>query len=147
MANKPYVHEKWTAPDYTVEDEGWNEYITETAGFVPLEVRFKQMEQAGIRRQFLESDFTSSDLRDIYLHPDFTYDENAELEEIDAKRRAQREYIEYLLEEKDRNANVSEKAVRSDAEVREAAREQMRLNAKANEQLKEKGSPSKASEA
>ena len=27
------------------EIEGWDEDIVETAGFIPLEVRFKQMEQ------------------------------------------------------------------------------------------------------
>ena len=29
-----------------------NEYICETAGFVPLEVKFKRFEQAGIRAPF-----------------------------------------------------------------------------------------------
>ena len=38
------------------EPEGWNEDIVETAGFVPLAVKFKQMEQAGIRAQFFQSE-------------------------------------------------------------------------------------------
>lgn len=41
------------SPKSYPEIEGWNDEITETAGFIPLEVRFKQMEQAGIRAQFL----------------------------------------------------------------------------------------------
>lgn len=55
--------------DFTL-DEDLNADITETAGFVPLEVKFRQFEQNGIRAQFSESDFTSSDLREIYLSPD-----------------------------------------------------------------------------
>ena len=51
---------------------GWDEDIVETAGFVPLEVRFKQMEQAGFRAQFFESEFSSKDVTDMYLnHPEF----------------------------------------------------------------------------
>ena len=67
---------------YTIDDwnnlerqSGWqpekNPVIVETAGFVPLEVRFKRFEENGIRAQFSAAEFSSSDLRDIYLHPDF----------------------------------------------------------------------------
>ena len=38
--------------------KGWDEVIVETAGFVPLAVRFKQMEQAGYRARFNESEFS-----------------------------------------------------------------------------------------
>lgn len=44
-----------------------NERIVETAGFVPLEVKFKQFEQNGIRAQLVASDFDSSDMRQIYF--------------------------------------------------------------------------------
>ena len=50
---------KWEEP------EGWTEDIVETAGFIPLEVRFKQMEQAGIQAQFLQSEFTSFDVQSM----------------------------------------------------------------------------------
>ena len=47
-----------------------NEYICETAGFEPLEVRLKRFEQQGLLRQVQRSDITSADLREMYLNPD-----------------------------------------------------------------------------
>ena len=67
--------------------EDFGKVVVETAGFVPLEVRFKRMQENGIIAQFHEGDFTSSDWRDIYLnHPDFDIDENDELEDIQEKQ-------------------------------------------------------------
>ena len=64
------------------EIEGWNEDIVETAGFVPLEVRFKQMEQAGLRSQFFENEFNSHDVTDMYLnHPEFDITPEDDIEE------------------------------------------------------------------
>lgn len=53
------------APTTLPEKE--NERIVETAGFVPLDVKFKQFEQNGIRAQLVASDFDSSDMRQIYF--------------------------------------------------------------------------------
>lgn len=41
--------------------------IVETAGFVPLEVRFKRMEQSGYVAQFYTSQFDSDDYRQIFM--------------------------------------------------------------------------------
>lgn len=94
-----YTVEKFE--DYGHSDTGWhpdkNPVIVETAGFVPLEVKFKRFEEAGIRAQFSESEFTSSDLRDIYLHPDFSLNQYDDLEEIERKEAARQAYIEQLL--------------------------------------------------
>lgn len=57
---------KLKLPLTTLPEEG-NERIVETAGFVPLEVKFKQFEQAGIRAQLVSSDFDAQDMRDIYF--------------------------------------------------------------------------------
>lgn len=82
--------------------EDWNEVLVETAGFEPLEVKFKRMEEAGYRAQFQESDFTSSDLRSIYLNPDFQITEEDELEDIQEKDLARAQYVQQLLQEKKR---------------------------------------------
>lgn len=75
--------------------------VTETAGFEPLEVRFKKMEQAGFRAQFFESDFDSADLREIYLHhPEFTLQEGDELEDVIEKDAMRSAFIRGLLEKK-----------------------------------------------
>lgn len=75
--------------------------VTETAGFEPLEVRFKKMEQAGFRAQFFESDFDSADLREIYLHhPEFTLQEGDELEDVIEKDALRSAFISELLAKK-----------------------------------------------
>lgn len=43
-----------------------NEYIVETAGFVPLSVKFKQFEQNGYIAKFNVDDFDSSDYNSLY---------------------------------------------------------------------------------
>lgn len=43
-----------------------NSYITETAGFVPLAVKFKRFIENGMIARFNENDFTSSDWRTLY---------------------------------------------------------------------------------
>lgn len=43
-----------------------NEYIVETAGFVPLSVKFKQFEQNGYIAKFNVDDFDSSDYSKLY---------------------------------------------------------------------------------
>ena len=60
MARKEVVYElEVHHPIPYPEKEGWDEDIVETAGFIPLEVRFKQMEQAGFRAQFFEENSDS----------------------------------------------------------------------------------------
>ena len=43
-----------------------NEYIVESAGFVPLSVKFKQFEQNGYIARFNVDDFDSSDYKTLY---------------------------------------------------------------------------------
>lgn len=81
-----------------------NSYITETAGFVPLEVKFKRFEQAGQVMQFSVSEFTSSDLRSIYLNPDFDITPEDDYEEIQEKLIARNEYILQLQKLKAKSA-------------------------------------------
>lgn len=103
-----YVKEDWCMP--TIEEpEGWDEVIVETAGFVPLEVRFKQMELAGYRAQFQASDFTSSDLRDIYLAPDLSYSEDDELEDIMEKERMRSALIEQIRQRNTQQTQQTDK--------------------------------------
>lgn len=86
--------------------------VTETAGFEPLEVRFKKMEQAGFRAQFFESDFDSADLREIYLHhPEFTIQEGDELEDVIEKDAMRSAFIRGLLAKKTpRHVNITNDA-------------------------------------
>lgn len=90
----------------TFEPEGWNEDIVETAGFVPLAVRFKQLEQNGYVAQFKSSDFDSQDMRDIWFNSAFEILPGDDLEEVEAKVRARNEFI---------NAVRARKASQSDA--------------------------------
>ena len=85
---------KWTL------DEEKNPYITETAGFVPLEVKLKQFEASGYRAQLYASEFTSSDLREIYLNPNFEISPDDDLEDIHSKLLNQKIFAEQLAQSK-----------------------------------------------
>lgn len=87
---------------------GWEEEVTETAGFVPLEVRMRQMEQNGYVAQFKSSDFTSSDYRDIWLNPDFEILPGDDIEEVARKTALRQEFIKDLMAQKN-SANAEEK--------------------------------------
>ena len=98
----PYAELKRVQPS---EPEGWNEDIVETAGFVPLAVRFKQLEQNGYVAQFKRSDFDSQDMRDIWFNPEFEILPGDDLEEVEAKVRARNEFINAI---KAHNASQSD---------------------------------------
>lgn len=69
-----------------------NERIVETAGFIPLDVKLKRFEQAGIAAQYHTSEFTSNDFRNLYANPDFELYPDDELEEVQEKLKAYNAY-------------------------------------------------------
>lgn len=73
-----------------------NDYITETAGFVPLEVKLKRFEESGAQLQFMRSEFTSSDYRDMYLTPDFEITPEMDYEEIQEVLLRRSEFVKEL---------------------------------------------------
>lgn len=83
-----------------------NEYITETAGFIPLEVKLKQFEQNGLIAQFSVQDFDSHDYRDIYLNPDFNPTPEDDFEDIQEKLAARNTFIEELKNAKSNGKDV-----------------------------------------
>lgn len=94
-------------PTFT-EDQEKNPYITETAGFVPLDVKFKQMEQAGIRAQFFAQEFTSSELRDVYFGANTEIYPSDEIEEVEEKLLLQESLKLQILQNKEQlNSAVS----------------------------------------
>lgn len=64
---------------------GWDEVLVDTKGFVPLEVKFKQLEEAGIKAEFNVADLDSSQIRQVFLNPDFEITPDDDLEEIQDK--------------------------------------------------------------
>ena len=91
-------------------DEPWksdrNAYITETAGFIPLAVKFKRFIENGIVAQFKESDFTSSDWRSLYADdPEMDIAPSDEFDEIQAKLELREQKRLSLLES--RSAELS----------------------------------------
>lgn len=78
-----------------------NEVIVEDAGFIPLDVKFKRFEQAGIAMQFQTSEFTSNDMRNLYANPDFEIYPDDEFEEVQEKLAAYNAYrIKYMQDNK-----------------------------------------------
>lgn len=91
-------------------EEKNNKYITETAGFVPLEVKLAQFEQNGLRAQFQVQDFDSNDYRDMYLNPDFNITPEDDFEDVEEKLQMQREFIDKLKKSKASSDVVTEAA-------------------------------------
>lgn len=83
-----------------------NEYITETAGFVPLEVKLKQFEENGYIAQFQSGDFTSADMREAYLSPDFEITPEDEFEEIQEKLNARKSFLDSVKAAKSDGVNA-----------------------------------------
>lgn len=107
FVHTPYEELKQEIP----APEGWNEDIVETAGFVPLAVRMKQMEQAGYVAQFTHADFDSKDMRDIWFNPELEILPGDDLEDIHEKLMAREAYIEAI---KARKASQSDAPAPSD---------------------------------
>ncbi len=97
-------------------DKELNPVIVETAGFVPLEVKFKRFEQAGLKAQFNASEFTSSDFRDMYLGPNTEIYPNDDLETIIEKEALQEKIRIEILQKKAKLANLADDE-RSEEEV------------------------------
>lgn len=114
------VRSEWSEP------ENWNEDIVETAGFVPLEVRFRKLQENGQRIILEAKEFDSVDMRKLYLDDEFRIEPDDELEEIQVKLQKRQDYIRSFQEKcqnptndtepgKDRNKPVSS----SESEVKD----------------------------
>ena len=106
-----------------VVPDGWNEDIVETAGFIPLEVRFKQMEQAGYKAQFFQSEFTSKDVTDMYLnHPEFDINAEDDIEDALEKMQLRNAYIKSVKEAIRKRNNEAQREGNGESEA-EAGKE------------------------
>lgn len=112
------MERKWKIDEYKpelVKLEN-NSKIVETAGFVPLEVKFKQFEQNGLRAQFSTSEFTSNDYRDMYLSPNTEILPTDDLEEIEEKLYLQEMKRREILEKKNSKLGDSNEERSDEAE-------------------------------
>lgn len=93
--------ELWDAKqkDWT-QDMKLNPYITETAGFVPLEVQIQKFQQSGLRARFTSDMFDSTDYHDMYLHPDVRVSSSDDLETMQEKFEMQRYLREKIARQK-----------------------------------------------
>lgn len=98
-----------------------NDYITETAGFIPLEVKLKQFEQNGLVAQFMVSDFDSHDYRDIYLNPDYLVNPEDDLEDIQEKIALRNAHMKEIQEAKAKQAAEPVKEEAGPQEQKKAA--------------------------
>lgn len=94
----------------TTLPEETNERIVETAGFVPLEVKFKQFEQNGIRAQLTASDFDAQDMRQIYFGENNIIYPDDDIEVVNAKLLRQEMTRQQILKNKTSAATPPEVA-------------------------------------
>lgn len=84
-----------------------NEYICETAGFEPLEVKFKRFETAGIMNMIQSKALTSEDYREMYLNEDYSVSIDDSPEDI----------LEKMHKLNDHIAEVKKKAEKKNSKV------------------------------
>lgn len=100
----------------SVIPEEENNVIVETAGFVPLDVRFKQMEQNGILARLNAQEFSLGvdDLRQLYFGAETEITQYDDLEDVQEKLYnqnvlKQQLYNEYLKSQKQNISSETEK--------------------------------------
>ena len=101
-----------------------NKYIVETAGFIPLPVKFKQFEQNGYIAKFNADDFDSSDYKSLYtddilIGPDDDEFDVADKIELFNFRRSE------LLNKKLAETNATEQSVAERSEVSQASQNKL----------------------
>lgn len=93
------------------EPEDWKKKMVETAGFVPLEVRFQRLIESGQQMRLRAQEFDSVDMRKLYLDDEYRIEPDDELEDIYEKMSARKAFIESLRAEKAKNvSDIVEKA-------------------------------------
>lgn len=102
---KDYVHSSFDELDAALKDsnelpEGFRRKLVETAGFIPLEVRLKQLEQQGYVARFSKSDFTSDDMRLIWLDPENEILPGDDIEEVQRKQLARQAIMSDIMSKK-----------------------------------------------
>lgn len=113
MSEKKYFNFKYS--DKKIENKepkDWNKVLVDTSGFVPLKVRFAQLEQQGYIAKFQHSDFDSADISELWLSEKFAILPSDEEEQIVEKLKARAKYKEYLL-----NLRQSENTVNKNEEL------------------------------
>lgn len=95
-----------------------NSYITDTAGFEPLDVKFKKFEQNGIIAQLHSSDFDSASLREMYLSDNMQIYPDDDIEDIYAKLSLQREFANRVHNENEKLRTLSAKDEEQSDEVK-----------------------------
>lgn len=72
--------------------------ITETAGYLPLNVRLKQLEQQGYIAKFNSNEFDSDEISELWTRPDFEILPTDELEDVQSKLELRRAYLRELAQ-------------------------------------------------
>lgn len=70
--------------------------MTETAGYLPLDVRLKQLEQQGYIAKFKAEEFDSDEISELWTRPEFEILPTDELEDIQQKLSLRRAYLQDL---------------------------------------------------
>lgn len=70
--------------------------MTETAGYLPLDVRLKQLEQQGYIAKFKAEEFDSDEISELWTRPEFEILPTDELEDIQSKLALRRAYLQDL---------------------------------------------------
>lgn len=98
-----------------------NEYIVETAGFVPLSVKFKQFEQNGYIAKFNVDDFDSSDYNSLYSDDILIGPDDDEFDIADKIELFNQRKLE-LLKRKLAETNETKQSVAERSEVSQASK-------------------------
>ena len=83
-----------------------NPYIVETAGFVPLQIRFKQLQEAGYRQRLYHEQFDGTDIEAIEKNAEFDILAGDDLETVIHKQESKARSYQQLLNNYFNNLDV-----------------------------------------
>ena len=101
-------------PSFEIGDNPIIEYHdkTETAGYLPLSVRLKQLEQQGYIAQFRREEFDSDEISELWTRKEFEILPSDDLEDIDQKLKLRSAYLRDILQK--HHNSLAEETVQSE---------------------------------
>lgn len=94
-------------PSFDIAENPEIEYHdkTETAGYLPLSVRLKQLEQQGYIAQFRREEFDSDEISELWTRKEFEILPGDDLEDINDKIKLRNAYLRDLVQKHHNSLN------------------------------------------
>lgn len=104
-----------------IDSEEWNEDLVDITSYVPLDLRLKQLERAGVRARLRSTEFSISELRQIYDNHELEYNADDDLEDVLDKETKRRELIAQILKSKQSSVEPDSPPVKDESKMKDVS--------------------------